>query len=62
MSENLMLEIIVLIKNIITLIVLGLLAVIFHKWWIVLISILFWTSIEGEKEIKNDRRKDTESN
>lgn len=62
MSENLMLEIIVLIRNIIALIVLDLLAVIFHKWWIVLISILFWTSIEGEKEIKNDRRKDTESN
>lgn len=62
MSENLMLEITVLIKNIITLIVFGLLAVIFHKWWIVLISILFWTSIEDKKEIKDDGRKDTESN
>lgn len=62
MSENLMLEITVLIKNIITLIFFGLLAVIFHKWWIVLISILFWTSIEDKKEIKDDGRKDTESN
>lgn len=62
MSENLILEITVLIKNMITLIVFGLLAVIFCKWWIVLISILFWTSIEEKKEIKNDRRKDTESN
>ena len=62
MSENLMFEIVVLIKNTITLIVFSILAIIFQAWWIVLISILFFTFIENIKEIENDRRKDTESN
>lgn len=62
MSENLMFEIVVLIKNTITLIVFSILAIIFQAWWIVLISILFFTFIENKKEIENDRRKDTESN
>lgn len=62
MSENLKLEIAVLINNIITLIVFSILAIIFQKWWIVLISVLFFSYTENKKEIKNDRRKDTESN
>lgn len=62
MSENLKLQWSVLIKNTITLITFSILAIVFQKWWIVLISILFWTSIESKKEIKDDRRKDTESN
>lgn len=62
MSENLMFEIVVLIKNTITLIVFSILAIIFQTWWIVLISILFFTFIENKKEIENDRRKDKESN
>ena len=62
MSENLMFKIVVLIKNTITLIAFYILAIIFQKWWIVLISILFFTFIENKKEIENDRRKDTESN
>lgn len=62
MSENLMFKIVVLIKNTITLVAFSLLAIIFQKWWIVLISILFFTFIENKKEIENDRKKDTESN
>lgn len=62
MSENLKAEIAVLIKNTITLIVFSILAVIFQKWWIVLISVLFFTFTENKRETKNDRRKDTESN
>ena len=62
MSEDLKLEIAVLIKNTITLIVFSILAMIFQKWWIVLISILFFYFTENKKEIENDRRKDTESN
>lgn len=62
MSENLKLEIAVLIKNIITLIVFSILAIIFQKWWIVLIAVLFFSYTENKKETKNDRRKDTESN
>ena len=62
MSENLKLEIAVLINNIITLIVFSILAIIFQKWWIVLISVLFFSYTENKMEIKNDRRKDTESN
>lgn len=62
MSEDLKLEIAVLIKNTITLIVFSILAMIFQKWWIVLISILFFNFTENKKEIEDDRRKDTESN
>jgi len=62
MSEDLKLTIAVLIKNTITLIVFSVLAIIFQKWWIVLISVLFFTFTENKKETKNDRRKDTESN
>lgn len=62
MSENLKAEIAVLIKNTITLIVFSILAVIFQKWWIVLISVLFFTFTENKRKTKNDRRKDTESN
>ena len=62
MSENLKLEIAVLIENIITLIVFSILAIIFQKWWIVLISVLFFSYTDNKKEIKNDRRKNTESN
>lgn len=62
MSEDLKLIIAVLIKNTITLIVFSVLAIIFQKWWIVLISVLFFTFTENKKETKNDRRKDTESN
>nr|DAY80338.1 MAG TPA: hypothetical protein [Caudoviricetes sp.] len=62
MSENLKIEIAVLIENIITLIVFSILAIIFQKWWIVLISVLFFSYTENKKETKNDRRKNTESN
>lgn len=56
MSENLKLTIAVLIKNTMTLIAFSVLAIIFQKWWIALISVLFFTSIENKKETKNDRR------
>ncbi len=49
MSEDLKLEIAVLIKNIITLIVFSILAIIFQKWWIVLISVLFFSYTENKK-------------
>lgn len=62
MSEELKLKWAVLIKNTITLIIFSILAIAFQKWWIVLISILFYTLIEDKKEIKDDGRKDTESN
>mgnify|MGYP004664200071 CR=1 FL=1 len=62
MSEDLKLTIAVLIKNTIMLIVFSVLAIVFQKWWIALISVLFFTFTENKKETKNDRRKDTESN
>lgn len=52
MSENLKLQIAVLIKNTISLTLWVVLAITFNKWWIALFSILFLTSVEKE----NDRR------
>ena len=52
MSENLKLQIAVLIKNTISLTLWVVLAIIFNKWWIALFSILFLTPAEKE----NDRR------
>lgn len=42
----------VLIKNSITLICFTILAIVFNKWWLVLLSIIFWTYIERQNEDK----------
>lgn len=55
MSENLKLEIAVLIENVITIIVFSILAIFFQKWWIILVSIFFLSFIKDKKEQKNDR-------
>ena len=49
MSENLKLQIAVLIKHTISLALWVVLAIAFNKWWIALFSILFLTSVEKEK-------------
>ena len=49
MSEHLKLQIAVLIKNAISLTLWVMLAIAFNKWWIALLSILFLTSVEKEK-------------
>ena len=48
MSENLKLQIAVLIKNTISLTLWVVLATIFNKWWIALFSILFLTSVKKQ--------------
>ena len=51
MSENLILMIAVLLKNIIVTISFVVLAIVFNTWWISLFSLLFLTTIEKiEKE------------
>jgi hypothetical protein len=40
----------VIIRNISTLICFTILAIVFNKWWLVLLSILFLSSMEREKE------------
>ena len=56
MSEDLKLQIAVLIKNTISLALWVVLAIAFNKWWIALFSILFLTFVEKEnnKEGLND--------
>lgn len=46
MSENLKLQIAVLIKNTISLTLWVVLAIAFNKWWIALFSILFLTFVK----------------
>ena len=48
MSENLKLQIAVLIKNTISLALWVVMAIAFNKWWIALFSILFLTFAEKE--------------
>lgn len=57
MSENLMLYLIVAIKN--TLIVIGfiILAIVFQKWWISLFSALFWTCVSGNVAEENNKKE-----
>lgn len=60
MSENLILMIAVLFKNMIVIISFVVLAIVFNTWWISLFSLLFLTTIEkiekeGNKDVKNKR-------
>ena len=50
MSENLKLQIAILIENTICLTLWVVLAITFNKWWIVFFSILFFDTIETNKE------------
>lgn len=54
MSEDLKLQIAVLIKNCITLICFSVIAIIFNKWWIVLFTAIFLTSVT-EKNKKEEK-------
>ena len=54
MSENLKLQIAVLIKNTICLALWITLAIISNKWWVALFSLLFITVSENEKNKEND--------
>lgn len=49
MRDYTKIEIIVAIKNIVTLICFTILAVVFNKWWIVLLSILFLSNVEWKR-------------
>jgi len=48
-KKDIVLVIMVYIKNVIALICFTFLAVVFQKWWIVLFSILFWSSVSTRK-------------
>lgn len=48
MNNNFKLQIAVLIKNILVLAYFVILAILFNKWWICLISALFFSYIEKE--------------
>lgn len=50
MSENLKLQIAVLISNIINLSLWVILAIVFNKWWIVFFSMFSFVSIKENKE------------
>lgn len=54
MNNNFKLQIAILIKNILVLALFVILAIVFNKWWICLISALFFSYIE--KEENNDNR------
>lgn len=58
MSENLILMIAVLLKNIIVTISFVVLAIVFNTWWISLFSLLFLTTIE---KIEKESNKDVEN-
>ena len=48
MKDNIKLQIAVLIKNILVLALFVILAIVFNKWWICLISALFFSYIKKE--------------
>lgn len=54
MSEKLILQIAVLLKNLLGIFAFILLAIFFNKWWLSLLSILFMTDIV---ESKNEDKK-----
>lgn len=58
MSENLILMIAVLLKNIIVTISFVVLAIVFNTWWISLFSLLFLTTIEKKVKIEKEGNKD----
>lgn len=49
MSEKLRQQLAVMTANISCLCIFGLLAAHFDKWWLILFSVLFWTSISYPK-------------
>ena len=52
MSENLKLNLIVAIANILVTAMFTILAIVFHKWWIIFFSILLNYTISNKKEDK----------
>lgn len=54
MSEELKLYLIVTIKNILTILGFIVLAIVFHKWGLSLLSALFYTSVEKKEEKKEE--------
>lgn len=61
MSENLILMIAVLLKNIIVTISFVVLAIVFNTWWISLFSLLFLTTIEKKVKIEKEGNKDVKN-
>ena len=55
MNKEIKLYLILTLKNIATIICFTILAIIFNKWWIVLFSALFYSSISS-KESNDDER------
>lgn len=54
MSDELKLYLICFIRNVISLICFTILSIVFNKWWIALLSILFWSGVEIKKD-KGDK-------
>lgn len=61
MSENLILMIAVLLKNLIVTISFVVLAIVFNTWWISLFSLLFLTTIEKKVKIEKEGNKDVKN-
>lgn len=57
MSENLKLNLIVVVGDILITAIFALLAIVFHKWWIILFSIFLTYTIKSKKEDENGRNK-----
>ena len=52
MTDELKLYLMCFIRNVITLICFTILAIVFHKWWIIFFSLIFWISVEDKEENK----------
>lgn len=55
MNEYNKLCLICVARNVISLICFTILAIIFNKWWIVFFSLLFWCSVEKDKDEKENK-------
>ena len=55
MNDKIKLYLIWALKNITTLICFTILAIVFNKWWIVLFSALFYSSIESKGDSDNEQ-------
>lgn len=55
MKDEIKVYLIITLKNIATIICFTILAIIFNKWWIVLFSALFYSSIKLKEDDNNER-------
>lgn len=57
MNNDLKLYLLCFTRNVISLMCFTILAIVFHKWWIVFFALLFWVIVERE-ETEDDNSRD----